>query len=57
MKTLGFSTLMAGIALTNTTLPALAGNGAPSGPHYNLNIIGVENVKKADMTGSNRHTI
>jgi len=33
------------------------GNGAPSGPHYNLNIIGVENPKKADMTGSQRHTI
>lgn len=33
------------------------GNGAPSGPHYNLNIIGVENAKTADMTGSNRHTI
>ena len=57
MKTLGFSPLLAGIALTMTTLPALAGNGAPSGPHYNLNIIGVENAKKADMTGSNRHTI
>ena len=36
---------------------ALAGNGAPSGPHYNLNIIGVEKAKTADMTGSNRHTI
>jgi len=57
MKPLGFSPLLAGIALTMTTLPALAGNGAPSGPHYNLNIIGVENAKKADMTGSNRHTI
>jgi len=33
------------------------GNGAPSGPHYNLNIIGVENAKEPDMTGSNRHTI
>lgn len=33
------------------------GNGAPSGPHYNLNIIGVEKDKNADMTGSNRHTI
>lgn len=33
------------------------GNGAPSGPHYNLNIIGVENAKTSDMTGSNRHTI
>ena len=33
------------------------GNGAPAGPHYNLNIIGVENPKKSTMTGSNRHTI
>jgi hypothetical protein len=37
--------------------PALAGNGAPSGSHYSLNIIGVENPKTADMTSSNRHTI
>ena len=40
--------------------PALAqtGNGAPSGPHYNLNIIGVEkNEESDDLTGSNRHTI
>ena len=36
---------------------AMAGNGAPSGPHYNLNIIGVEKAKNTDMTGSNRHTI
>lgn len=43
--TLGF-----GIALAT-------GNGAPSGPHYNLNIIGVEKGKTADMTNSNRHTI
>lgn len=28
------------------------GNGAPSGPHYNLNIIGVPRDKTADMTGS-----
>ena len=35
---------------------ALAGTGL-SGPHYNLNIIGVENPKSAKMTGSNRHTI
>jgi len=37
--------------------PAFAGNGAPSGAHYNLNIIGVEKSKSADMTGSNRHSI
>lgn len=29
--------------------PASAGNGAPSGAHYNLNIIGVENAKNANM--------
>jgi hypothetical protein len=28
-----------------------------SGPHYNLNIIGVENPKNSGMTGSDRHTI
>jgi hypothetical protein len=36
---------------------AQPGNGALSGPHYNLNIIGVDKGKKADMTGSDRHTI
>ena len=30
------------------------GNGAPSGPHYNLNIIGVPKNKTADMTGGHR---
>ncbi len=34
-----------------------AGNGAPSGAHYNLNIIGVAKGKTATMTGSDRHTI
>jgi hypothetical protein len=41
-------------------LPALAGNtadGTLSGPHYNLNIIGVPKAKKADMNNSNRHSI
>lgn len=36
---------------------SLAGNGAPSGAHYNLNIIGVSNPKSADMTGSNGRAI
>lgn len=36
---------------------AMAGNDAPNGPHYNLNIIGVEKDKKTDMTDSYRHTI
>jgi hypothetical protein len=33
------------------------GNGAPSGAHYNLNIIGVPKGKTADMTGNNGHRI
>src|SRR5258706_9352718 len=33
------------------------GNGAPSGAHYDLNIIGVANNKTADMTGDNGHRI
>ena len=33
------------------------GNGAPSGAHYNLNIIGVPHGKTADMTGSMGHVI
>jgi hypothetical protein len=37
--------------------PAHAGNGAPSGPHYNLNIIGVSKNKTAPLTSSDRHTI
>lgn len=37
--------------------PASAGGINLSGPHYNLNIIGVENPKTAPLTGSERHTI
>lgn len=33
------------------------GNGAPSGGHYNLNVIGVPKDKTATMTDSNRHVI
>ncbi len=33
------------------------GNGAPSGPHYNLNLIGVDKDKSADMDGNNGHRI
>jgi len=39
------------------TVLAQTGNGAPSGPHYNLNIIGVTHGKKVPLTGSHRHTI
>ena len=41
--------------------PALAvgttGNGAPSGAHYTLNIIGVPKDKSANLTGGNGHRI
>jgi hypothetical protein len=33
------------------------GNGAPSGAHYNLNLIGVPKSKSADMTRDNGHRI
>jgi len=45
---------MSGVALAGN---AETGNGCPSGPHYNLNIIGVSNPKTADMDGSNGHVI
>jgi hypothetical protein len=41
----------------NYTATVEKGNGAPSGPHYNLNIIGVPKDKTADMTGNNGHRI
>ena len=46
--------LVVGIAAPANAQP---GNGAMSGPHYNLNIIGVDKGKKPDMSGSERHTI
>lgn len=33
---------------------SFTGNGAPSGTHYDLNIIGVANPKTADITSGNR---
>lgn len=36
---------------------AAPGNGAPSGAHYTLNIIGVPKAKTADMTGDNGRRI
>jgi hypothetical protein len=33
------------------------GHGAPNGPHYNLNIIGVPRDKSADMEGNHGHRI
>ena len=45
------------VALSTSATQAQTGNGAPSGGHYNLNIICVPNGKKADMTNTQGHTI
>ncbi|HEY2774848.1 MAG TPA: hypothetical protein VGK20_12450 [Candidatus Binatia bacterium] len=45
------------IAVLVWSAVADAGNGAPNGAHYNLNIIGVTNPKTQPLTGGDRHTI
>lgn len=60
MKRLHVSALatMAVAAIVSVAPLATAGNGAPSGPHYNLNIIGHESQCPGDdLVGSNRHVI
>lgn len=44
------------LAISGTVL-AGNGNNAPPGPHYNLNIIGVDNPKTAKLVGGNGHRI
>lgn len=39
------------------SLPAFAGGIGLNGPHYNLNLIGLDHPKDADLVGSDRHTI
>ena len=46
---------LSGVALAANYQPT--GNGALSGPHYNLNIIGVPKDKTADMSNNNGHRI
>ena len=50
--------VMVALGVVASPLVSVAtGNGAPSGAHYNLNIIGVPKDKTADMTGNNGHRI
>lgn len=49
--------LVALVPLSTEAAPGTTGNGAPSGAHYNLNIIGVPKGKTADMTGNQGHRI
>lgn len=49
--------LAVALLLIFSVVPVSAGNDAPNGPHYNLNLIGVENPKTADMTNNDGHRI
>jgi hypothetical protein len=59
----GFIALLVGYYLgskagkLSLTSSSATGNGAPSGSHYNLNLIGVSKGKTADMTGDNGRRI
>jgi len=44
--------LLATLTVTAFATPVEKGNGAPSGPHFNLNIIGVPKEKKGDISGN-----
>lgn len=65
LPVLGAIALFIGIAATVYSVQqstevrsrASGGNGAPSGSHYNLNIIGVPKDKTADMTDNQGHRI
>jgi hypothetical protein len=46
-----------GLAVGATGALAQTGNGAPSGPHYNLNILGKEECPTDPMTNGNGHVI
>ena len=46
------ASLLATLTATAFATPVDKGNGAPNGPHYNLNIIGVPKEKKGEMSGN-----
>src|SRR5512139_3152502 len=48
---------LAVVVLMALAVPAFAGNGAPSGAHYNLNILGKNNCPGDDLKGTSRHSI
>jgi hypothetical protein len=51
------ASLAGGLPTIAGAAPGAPGNGAPSGAHYNLNLIGVSSDKTADMTGASGHVI
>ena len=56
-KVAGRAAVCLAVSALVSTAASAAGNGAPSGAHYNLNIIGVDKEKSADMTGNQGHRI
>ncbi|MHC4518842.1 MAG: hypothetical protein ACYTAS_09665, partial [Planctomycetota bacterium] len=67
-KRILLGSLVAAMVLGMVTMVAMAekptdgdgnynGNGAPSGPHYNLNLIGVPKKENVDGTNGNGHRI
>lgn len=57
MKSTTLRNLFLASALVFSAAPLMAQNLKLSGPHYNLNIIGVEKAKSSDMQNTDRHTI
>lgn len=59
MKKMIIGGLAAAVVVSLVSIVALAetGNGCPSGPHYNLNIIGVDNDKSPNMDSEGGHVI
>ena len=53
----GFATVALSVGVFPTGASAGTGNGAPSGSHYNLNIIGVPKGKSALLTGTSGKSI
>ena len=57
LVTISVVAIMALLLVSTVGSVAATGNGAPSGAHYNLNIIGVPKAKTADMTNFDGRTI
>ena len=58
MKKTSLFALAALAAMTVSPMGAFAtGNGAPSGEHFNLNILGKDKVMASDMTANDGHSI
>jgi hypothetical protein len=51
------ASLVAIMTVTVLAKPAENGNGAPSGPHFNLNLIGMSKEKVGEMDNNNSHRI